>query len=170
MDNKEIDPSVQFWKDRCASGESNVKVEYGYTRYHDVNHPEHNFFKQFAVDLGDSTSGDISYLGRLHIEGVGHNMAECKADFKRLLDILKVKIAHAESLMDVMIPEFIVDKLNEEDLKIDLSQWGIRTTIEDERKVYANSLSGKRYVLIGTTNIDSFRLKDMKVEPIDPTK
>lgn len=67
--------------------------------------------------------------------------------------------------MDLMLPEYVIDKMAEKGLDIDISQWGVRTSESDTVFIFSNSLTNKRYELHGyRKNAQTFVLKDMKVQ------
>ena len=62
-----------------------------------------------------------------------------------------------------MLPEFVIDKLIEKGLSVDLSQWGVRLNESDVVMTFSNSLTNKKYKLYGFRMGGDFILKDMKV-------
>lgn len=65
--------------------------------------------------------------------------------------------------MQLCLPEFIIDKIVEKGLSINLSEWNGR--MDEKRDVflkYKNSLSGVTHTLTGYINNDVFYLKNVK--------
>lgn len=65
--------------------------------------------------------------------------------------------------MQLCLPEFIIDKIVEKGLSINLSEWNGR--MDEKRDVflkYKNSLSGVTHTLSGYINNDIFYLKNVK--------
>ncbi|WAW11837.1 hypothetical protein nACB2_135 [Acinetobacter phage nACB2] len=65
--------------------------------------------------------------------------------------------------MQLCLPEFIIDKIVEKGLSINLSEWNGR--MDEKRDVflkYKNSLSGVTHTLTGYINNDIFYLKNVK--------
>ena len=65
--------------------------------------------------------------------------------------------------MQLCLPEFIIDKIVEKGLSINLSEWNGR--MDEKRDVflkYTNSLSGVTHTLTGYINNDIFYLKNVK--------
>lgn len=65
--------------------------------------------------------------------------------------------------MQLCLPEFIIDKIVEKGLSINLSEWNGR--MDEKRDVflkYKNSLSGVTHTLTGYINNEIFYLKNVK--------
>ena len=70
-------------------------------------------------------------------------------------------------IMDLILPEYVIDKMTEKGLDVDISQWGVRTSESDTVFIFSNTLSNKRYELHGfKKNARTFVLKDLKVRSL----